>query len=210
MPESPLISPGDVVECKLQGRLAGQVWINVFHYRVSEDSDQVGLSAIPDAFKIATWDVGAFDGLKDLLSEDCTLENVTAQRVLPTRSILWPMEMTTETGNVGGHACPPTVAVVMRRRGFVGNRHNLGRIFVAGVPIDAVEAGKLKPANQADWLSTSQLMARSLGVVDGGDNATLDPVMIYGDGSGTVTPVSLSGIDYILRSQRRREVGRGI
>jgi len=211
MPDaSPLIQPADVLLGILSGTLAGQRWILTFHYCVDDDADEIPLEKYTDPFKIATWDVGALPGIKSLMSHESRLDTVTVQRVWPVRSIAWPFDFSGEDGDVGTGSLPPTNAAVMRRKGLTANRHNLGRIYIPGIPAANVVAGKITAGALPDFNDTKVVLATALDVADGSNHATARAVLCAQNAPQTHVDIVVTQVDPVLRVQRRREVGRGI
>lgn len=116
------------------------------------------------------------------------------------------------SGAVTGGAMPPSVAMVLRRRVGTIGRANRGRVYLPGVPRDAVSGGRIAGTYLTGMIALS--VALGLDLLGGEPEVALaKPVLVKRNGVGAVVSwqdVGYWDCDPILRSQRRREIGVGI
>lgn len=159
------------------------------------------------------------DWLADVYSQVCD--------IMVTRSFHC-VEYDVATGEIGRYddnynelsgsrdvpALPPSDALVVRRQTGEANRRSRGRWYCAGMPASSQTNGVFQGA---DWdTARLSLTAFTSRVVEDGDGNRLGaPVMPRrkrpGDQGPTFSPLILTGAtaDSIVRTQRRRQIGRG-
>lgn len=197
------LATGDIVESRWNATLAGQSVMFVLHHQIgagtSTGSDLLDFQVALDA---AVWE----DKLSAGLSPDVTGCYWQSQTIAPTRKITNEILCTPGAGTLTGAACPPTTAIVIRKRTINAGRTGRGRIFIPGVPFSATLNGRLVDAQFEDWDSYADNF--QFPITFNGRTAT--PI-VYSTKSAVNRGVILDcNFDPILRVQRRREVGRGI
>lgn len=208
----PPIQPNDKIECKLITLLNSQTCINTFHYLVPSTyvlNAALGVDDLCEPFANLVWSPVADNGIQSVVSSDVHAVAVTAQVIAPTRTLLVPFDLSPQLGEGAAPAAASGVAVVMRRRGADGNRHNFGRIYVAGIPNTDVSESQILAGAVTNWSAAAQTLNSPLVVTKGGTTLTANPCMLSKPALNP-TLVVFSTVDTVLRYQRRREVGRGV
>lgn len=210
---------GDHFRLAISGTLAAQQIVNVFHYRQSTGNT----STLSDVESLAR----AFDA--KFITGSARLVNVQAQamawKVMESRTFPLPGDpllgydlATAVTGVVEEVALPPTVAAVVRRKTARLGRAYRGRIFVAGLGVGTTASGIINDAGTiTDLGDLATALFASITWTAGG-SPTFVPEICTIINTGTVpvpvwayraNDIVTATVDLVLRSQRRREVGRG-
>lgn len=200
------IPAGGILRCTVVQRLANQILLNTWHYSPREGAvNDVNEQTLADAFMDTV-----LDPLKDVQSEDVTYFEVQLQVIHPERLVVYSSIPSVAAGTVVGDAVPPTVAVVARRRTSKAGRDQQGRVFIGGVALTDVAAGRLTDAARQSARWGNMFAAMTATWVAG--VGIMEPVIVSQDATGYIIRgvVKSTFIDQDLRSQRRREVGRGI
>lgn len=197
------LNSGDIVEIRLVASLFNQQTVNVFHYQIGSGSAASDdLLEFQDQWRIVCWT----DNLSTLLSQELVSCRTDAQTIAPVRKVTNAFPLTPATGGVVSGSAPPTVTAVLRKQSLTAGKKYQGRIFLPGVPIDSIIGGQLDGAVFTDWEDISGVLAEP--VTFNGRTAT--PV-IYSTKDNVVRATIIGGgADQILRSQRRREIGKGV
>ena len=210
---------GDHFRLAVVGALAAQQIVNVFHYRQSTGNT----STLSDVESLArAWDAKFLSGSARLINVQAqamawkTIESRTFP--LPGDPLLGYDLATTLTGVVEEVALPPTVAAVIRRKTARLGRAYRGRIFIAGLGIGTTASGLINDAGTiTDLGDLATALFASLTWTAGGSPTFIPEIAtILKSGPGPVftytyraNDIVSATVDLVLRSQRRREVGRG-
>lgn len=197
------LNSGDIVELRLVGSLFNQTTINTFHYQIGSGSAASDdLLEFQDQWRITCWT----DNISTLLSQELVNCRTDAQVISPVRKVVNSFPLTPASGGVVSGAAPPTVTGVMRKQSLTAGKAFQGRIFLPGVPLDSIIGGQLDGAVFTDWEDIAGVLADP--VTFNGRTAT--PV-IYSTKDNVVRATIIGGgADQVLRSQRRREIGKGV
>lgn len=204
---------GDIFRTAIIGALNAQSVVNVQHWRQST-ANSSGLSEVESLAR----------GVDRSIVEQMALyqSNDVIYGAIESRTFNAPGVpisgydlAISRAGGIESPACPPTVAVVVRKRTAYLGRKYRGRNYIAGIPVESVEVGQVNAGALSDWVDTAGLFSQSITWTTGG-SPTFQPVIAALDGSVIVAPVGVrwnviisSALDRVLRSQRRREIGVG-
>lgn len=201
MPTYPL-APDDIVEHRLLMNLFGQKVMFTEHYIIG-----TGTPATADLgeFQGAWLDERWTDNLQTVLSQDVTDVVSEAQTISPVRKVVNDVAPALTTGALADEACPPTTAVVLRKRTILAGPAHRGRIFVPGIPYTSTFQGQVSAAVRDDW----QVMANGL-TNDIEFSGRVARAIIWSVQTGVNRGAITQGVlDTVLRVQRRREIGKG-
>lgn len=191
-----------VVTSKLQN----QTIQNVLHYIVSVNDTDSNIMAILEGFMESTWITGA----TNFLSTAVTFTNIAINRYfpgIPTATQDFPQGA---IGTVTGSCMPAEVAAVFSKKTIYSGPKYRGRIYMAGIPVSAmVQAtglwqGSLN-GDSADFQGALILTVSNSLVGPG----TLKPIIAH-RAIGTYEAITAASLNPAPRSQRRRQIGRGI
>lgn len=191
---------GDLLELKVIGNLHGQLIVNVLHYIVSIDP------AIDPALSLATqFDAVAIGPWLNAASLEYNYARVEARRLLPL-PVQDPVIVSTGAapGSDANDSLPASVAATITKRSGIAGRANRGRVFFAGVPINAAVQSQLI----GGYLATLQAVATELEEPFLGDAGAILPC-IFHRALGTIILITSCLARSVLRNQRRRQWGKG-
>lgn len=204
---------GDIFRLAHVGGYLGQSLVNVHHYRQTT-ANSSGMGE-PESLARA-FNLSIVPALALLLTDHVSWGAIEARTFNAPGVPITGYDLTlSSTGAIDNVGCPPTVAIVVRKKtGFLGRKYR-GRSFFAGMPIADIDSGKIAPGKIADWQDFADTLATPITWSLGG-SPTFTPVIAALDGSVIVAPVGVRWntvtsclVDDILRSQRRREIGVG-
>jgi len=212
MPDQPVpavISASEkVLRIAVISDLYAQLVVNVFHYSV--------VDAVITPGELAFYGTTVWNYIKATWMA-CLSPAFVVQRLqvaVEGRPEIPSEEVEISTANTGlreDPSMPPSVAMVIRLRSYLGGRRGRGRKFIAGLEQTAHTAGQL---NATLLGTTFSAFAEKLDdVIPFGDTGQLLPVIYSRNKTGETgvraTQVITAVCDKILRSQRRREIGVG-
>lgn len=211
---APQVNLNDWVQVNAIGRVHGQTTIYTHLYRYwsnTQPGTELDLAQIAEHF-LDRWWTGAAPKYKPAHASTFEMKSVTAQVIAPVRSIAWPWVTNAieAPGEVLEPALPSGVAVVIRRRGNLGDRHNYGRIYLSGVPATFVQNSVLTNAAKDAYNVIAADQEDDQLVEATGGSATLRPHILNKTNIPLSRVVTHGMLDDIVRYQRRREVGVGI
>jgi hypothetical protein len=217
MPDLLGVGGPHVLRLALRASLFGQSHLNYMFYSVDADITTQG------AIKTAIGEIWSYfrDELLTCLSEDWGIQSIVGRRVdlyaapsyFLTRAdlglLLAPVD------GAQGPSCPPQDAVVMTKRTTQAGKRSRGRWYFSGIAEDDHEGGLITAASALRFESLRAVLDDTF--VGGASGNTYSPMHCY----WRELPVPLLSIlegssveevtfDPILRSQRRRQIGRGI
>jgi len=203
------INENSLLEIQIVGRLHGQRIRNVFHYLYP--SGEIDLSDGKTAAENALDDfqIQVVTPLLTLISDEYTIERLSAQWVYPDRyrAIL---EEEDQPGGVDGSSLPSYCAVVVSKFSDASGPQYQARNYFAGIPVADEDDSGLSPAALTNWQTFGDNLLIPLGL-------GLPDIVVY---PTAATPESaqpanvtarLTGTSVVrtLRAQRRRELGVG-
>jgi len=196
---------GDVYRVADEQRMQGQLIVNTHHYVLAGGADEDTAETLALTFRNVF-----LPFMRALQSDQLSHQKIVVQKIFPL-----PVRAAFELVNVadGANAGFPvniTVAMVFKRKGALANRKNLGRIYLAGLPIDnydqdtgkfAFDNSDVRPAALAGALDTQ--LAEG---IPGG--AVFEPAL-FNRLTGLTTLIESASFDLTPRNQRRRQLGIG-
>ena len=195
----------DIYTLTLKGRLQGQTVENVLWYVVTADSDYTSL-----CLALYTKAVNELlPGITVFQSIDFEWTSVVAQKVWPIPAF-FPNEVgVSQFGSFAVNAMPSEVALCMTKRTILAGPKYRGRIYIAGLPQTAMDHVT------GLWDSTTTISADSVGVLMCQNVNTVVPggvlvPIIWHRALHTYTALNNCKARNVPRSQRRRQIGRGI
>lgn len=196
---------GDIYQLTISGTLQGQRIMNVSHYSVDVD-------ALPSALSqgMFNWAAGTLiPAIVQVQSNNFHWDQVFTQKI-------WPVPVFIPVGgtvNILGanveDSLPAEVAATITRRSVLAGPRYRGRIYVAGIALSMLDqtTGLFNAAFTAGAAATEAALHASIPSSPVG--GSLGPVLYHrADHTTTVITSALSRAT--PRSQRRRQVGRGI
>jgi len=191
---------GDIYRLNVEAIMHGQTVINVLHYRVTVDAANNGANLVA-AFQSsvrASW--------RAAHSNEYAITNYRVQKIAPT-PVLISLDVGEGTGQglVAENACPVYCCAVLTKRTARAGTGYRGRVFLAGVPVTFEDDSTINAAGQAVYTTLANALQATL--TSGGSSFV--PVLFH-RANLTTTDTTKFEIRIIMRSQRRREVGRGI
>lgn len=206
---------GDVFRVAYLQKLFGQLIVNTFGYRQSTANATVN----SDQSELATaFQVNIVDAIANATAAGLTAGTLEVRTVPPFGDPITGVDIPlVVAGNREDPPCPPTVAVVIRRRtSFLGRRFR-GRIYIAGIAAADQASGVIAGV---DPLANFAAVAAAIGGPIASANVgapSFEPVLIgripaqrsLPQTGWLITPITSADKDNTLRSQRRREIGRG-
>lgn len=206
---------GDLLQFQLIYFLDDQTCINVFHYSVGARTPGTGGPNVADvALHIGDdlWD-DATHGLCNAVSGAVGNVTYACQVIKPVRTIAATAGPTVnQNGLLAQPAMPSGVAVVVRRNGNIANRHNRGRVYVAGIFSGDVVGSAITPFSPTDLAMSAfgAQLPKDQTVTKGGVVLTLASVLCPLPAGTPIVPLQGFSVDRTLRYQRRRELRVGI
>jgi hypothetical protein len=195
-----------IAQVNMEYTLNGETCINTFHYRLIVGVSVNGaleLLSLANVFDGGVWTAA----LSPIMSVDAMDMHITAQAIFSTRYRKQDLTSITPAGSVIGASAPSGVSVVVRRQGDLADRHNQGRIDVAGIPLSSILESELTPARLAVWQGAlGGLLNQNL---DDG-TFTWEPTIFSLRAPASQAQVQTVTVDPVLRYQRRREIGKGV
>lgn len=201
---------GDIMEVVFQGRLHGQQIRNVRHYRIANIA---GPSQAPEV-DAATALAGAMETfwniLVPLVSNEFSMLGILVQRIFPLPRTVGVIRVPANgTGQAAGNSLPTAVAVVTRLTTAFAGRKYRGRNYWCGIPATAETDSELTAGAIIAWEGVQDALTLPLQpAAINGRTYTFQPVILN---RPTMTTTDIVGgtVDSVLRTQRRRQVGKG-
>jgi hypothetical protein len=219
-PDMPLNQGEPVFRIAVRGVMHGQSTLSYFYYRGENAVDPAPTrGALASAFWTTVGQAWCA-----AVSADWALSAVIVRLVNTygqSSAVFLPSFFTTLMLNVvgaRGAACPPQDAVVVAKRTLRIGKKSRGRVFFPGIA-EADQTSGMLSAGQANWDSLAVSMTQTLVVPDA---VLMIPVHAFWREvpatppftEGTVvlrhSDISTCTYDLVIRSQRRRQIGRGI
>ena len=172
----------EIIEVKIGYVASGQQCYNVLHY--VPNSDGIGWTplelseAIVDALDSQAPTPGTLiNSMRQMMSDDVTINLLTAQGIYPTRYRMFQGEYTF-AGMLVGDPCPAqNVAAVVQKFGPGGTRHDVGSFHLGGLGVSLFENGELTVGAQAALLNVAGDLKDNIVTTTNG-NVTYTPVIL--------------------------------
>lgn len=202
MPTYPL-EAGDIVEHRLIGTLFGQTVMMTEHYLIGTGTPATGdLADFQDAWLDERW----AEDLSVSVSVDLIGVTSEAQVIFPVRKVVNDVPGNPTGGQKTGSSVPPSTAVVLRKRTVLAGPAHRGRIFVPGIPFEDTAAGQVDVAVRPDWQGLANGVTNQIEFA----GRVARPI-IWSTQTGVNRGEITQGVlDPVLRTQRRREIGKGV
>lgn len=200
------MSVGDIIRLAAVGRMHSHVIVNTFMYlhQSGDASPILAQELLKNAFAI-----DVLGPINLIQSSEVSYGTIETQLIFPLpvlARIDWDVSA---VGAVVEAPVPDTVAFCIKRYGTLAGRRNRGRIFVPGLASDtfynALNGRFVTGPGAMD--NAVAALHQSLSPLGGSD--VFQPIL-YHKGLGTYTFMNNSSGDSIPRSQRRRELDKGI
>jgi len=196
---------GDIFRVTIVGSLHSQVINTVLHYRQEFDS---GISTTPEVGLAAQVNVIAQNLLAEQ-SAEFAYQFTMAQYILaaPPRNPVVDLSGA-GVGSIAGDSLPAyCCATITKQTVFAGRRYR-GRIFMAGIPVTSELDSQLKAARKTAIQTIANQFA-ALQTDANGDQ--FRPILLHRNPFPiNYTNLKAMRVNSVLRSQRRREVGKGV
>lgn len=201
------IPNGGVVEIVANQRLAGQVILNIFHYK----AEGTVTDAKPELIELL--DVVNSAGGNSIAEKmaqaqglGLTYDSWTVQLISPTRYLKMAKAPAYAGAEGEGTSMPPNVAAVLTKKAEVSGRHGIGNMHLGGVPKEQAVNGSWT----AEYMLLLQALAATLPESITTTTITWRPVLIQrAQISSSVRFVEVQP-QKTTRIMRRRTVGLGI
>lgn len=163
---------------------------------------QVTVGGTGFAFDIANeWgDKFATDIMQNVISNECTLKCVGAQRISPTTGARSDVVKNAQ-GFVVDDSLPSTAAVVARWQTDTQGRSGQGRSFFPGVPEKSTARGRLENAYRSTWTTSIGNYNQPLVLAAGGGTVDL---VLWSPTDLVARQITVAGVNQILGIQRGR------
>lgn len=203
----------DVFKVAAVGSLNDQTIVNVFHYRQStvNSSTLSNLESLARAFN-----AGPLAAMALASSEEISWSLIEARTFTPPSIPLAGYDLAVSVvGTNEDIAAPPTVCWVVRKRTALLGRKYRGRNYFAGMGMSDVDAGTIAAAGITKYQTARNAIGASITWTASGSPtfipciAALDPSVTGPVAGVRATDITSVFLDTVLRSQRRREIGRG-
>jgi len=208
------IEEGDVVCCSVRGTVNNQKCQTDFYVRVTE----VPVANSWTAFGIEVrnyFEANFFDPLLPYISNTVVDLDLILQNVLPTRYRAQEFTPDTREGTAMGELLPPHDAVLLSRFAAESGRSRQARNYLFGMVETIQNAGEI--TDDIFLLMEAALETAFVGVKTGTLYSWEFGVQTWHPGAAPgdppvpnlFKPVDIGRLDKILRTQRRRMIGRG-
>jgi hypothetical protein len=204
---------GNIVQITMVGRLHRQTILNVFNYRIAAST--VAPQPGPVADEIANR-FFANTHLKVLarLSQEYEAVEIRVQDVYPIRWVhraYIPQLGSNQQGAIATSALPTSVAVVTTLASALAGESHRGRKFWAGLPVTAEDDSLVEAVSLASWRGSvdPDLIADISFALDTINYSFVPVIWSLQDPTG-VDDIESALTQPVLRTQRRRQVQRGV
>lgn len=203
----------NVCRVVMEGRLYGQVYQNVFHVAVGLPGGAPGPWTLPMLEELAQKVESFSADLAAFQTANLLYTSVTVRQMVQDAPLVYVAAL--EAGGINeGDAMPNSVALVFTLRSAVGGRSGSGRMYIGGIPENAVTGNNVSP----EWANGVQA-AIATGLRNRlSETGSFDMrLVVYSTETGGLPrPVGLARevtsvqvLDRSVDSQRRRLPGRG-
>lgn len=201
---------GDIYEVVFMMTMDNQQLRMVRHYQLASftggtptDDTAIAVGCTVAMANVATT-------MKSQLATAWTLNAIKAQRIFPTPRTFGAISTANAgPGTAAGTALPTEVCAVIRlTTAFAGKKYR-GRAYISGLITTDVTSSSLSAAGLTAMNTIGAQLAFNLTGVSVGITYTWSPVITHRATPGVVVPINNTNTDSVIRSQRRRQVGKG-
>lgn len=195
------------MEITAEGKLAGQLVMNVWHYYMEKEGGiEDGRAAALDVMNTIQIGGGWWDDYLACMCDQVTDVHLYAQWITPQRYAYITSPLLAATGVIGTDPLPPNDQASITLRSERAGRHSIGRKAIAGVPVASVTNGILQPA----YIALLNALADKLDDVYVGDEGEDYTPVIFNRVTPELSEVIVEGFGQTtVRVERRRTVGVG-
>jgi len=202
----PNVSIDDVIEVRLNQRLASQRIMTILHYACTAGG---GIDMGTLFTSLHTQMTDPVLGPANLLTQ-CQSDSVTSlwidyQVIKPTRQVYVRKTWST-FGNIANDALPPGNSVAVTKQGTIAGKGLTGHVLFAGAPTNKVTDGNLVGTYRTTEV---QAFADTLPVLQTAGTQTMTPIISLGKYFGEYNKVVAAFGETAVRTMKRRVVGRG-
>lgn len=190
---------GDVFQLNVIGQLHGQTTVNTFYFRVRIDGGGDPRDAL-----ISAWVAGVRAGWLSAANQEWVLARLEASGIQPASPKLERADGV-GTGLSLGPCLPSEVTAVIRRKTLEVGRRGRGRVYIPAVSSSFENDSRLSAAGTLAYLALIDVLKvdiMAIGYTFSPQHVSRTPLSAY--------PIDRWVVDDVLRSQRRRQPGRGI
>ena len=193
----------------LEGLVQTSRTMNVFYYHDAAAETPASLAQL---VQVATsFNTTMVPAYQVNCSNDATFFNIRVQELMSAGGEGVPIDFAiTAIGSVDVEALPASVACVMKRATPLSSRNNRGRIYIPGIPIDALDHanGRWTAIFLLAVNTSFQAMLTPLTTL----SSTAVPIIYnHATAPGTVDKiVTIIRVNEVPRNQRRRQPDRGM
>jgi len=203
----PNVSIDDVIEVRLNQRLASQRIMTILHYACTAGG---GIDMGTLFTSLHTQMTDPVLGPANLLTQ-CQSDSVTSlwidyQVIKPTRQVYVRKTWST-FGNIANDALPPGNSVAVTKQGTIAGKGLTGHVLFAGAPTNKVTDGNLVGTYRTTEV---QAFADTLPVVFNTGSTLLKPIIGTTKWFGAYNFIESAFGEMTVRTMSRRVVGRGI
>jgi hypothetical protein len=194
----------DTFRVILEQTLHNQKVVSVLHYRETATAPVNAEGATGLAARVAAIIVPALKGIQ---SVELVHDRVVVQHFHPPPVNVPVLNATAAgPGGVAGDSLPTEVtAVITKTTPYAGPKYR-GRMYVAGVPVSSENNSQLSAAALIAWNAAAAAMMVTLTSPAGDDW----DMIVWHKATSTFDYVSSLMARPVLRSQRRRQIGKGV
>jgi hypothetical protein len=207
------VGSGAIVEVVFEQQEVNQSVLNVFHYRLNNDT---GLIVDGDAItqQIANWvliGLGNVPALiKPAFNNQWQFLRLRTQWIYPTRYTPLSYSSGAGPGTNVNPALPQNCATTITKRGLLADRHSIGSSHWAGMTTADLDAGVMTAGRLATMVGIADKMLVTIDTSAVPGSIDVVPI-IY---NRTTPAASLNVVDYVVqstsRTMRRRTVQVGV
>lgn len=197
--------PADAIaEMQYRYKLGGQQLINVFHYKLNDETLD-GRAVIEEAATEFYNAVGLFIAARQ--TTEVSDIHVRGQWVYPIRYAFYKYIPDTTAGVED----PPTLSIgtsiVLKKISDLAGHSHRGRVFVGGAPVSDAVVGTLTSGALGNWGTVAGKMVLDVDLPI--NLRIIEPVIWSYTDPTHADEIVQTNADPVLRYQRRREVGSG-
>jgi len=207
------VASQDILEVRMLQRMAGQVLMNVLHYRLGVagasivEGNDVVIEAATTAFENAG---GIISILKGISNQAWAYEGTIYQWIHTTRYTANRRNQGAGPGVVVGLAAPPNVMSTITKRSLFADRHGVGSIHIGGMTSTDITLGMLSAGRITNLSSLGELLILDIDVSAIPNALELTPIILNKSSPGASYSWHEATVQATSRVQRRRTVGLGI